>query len=96
LEVAVGNVASGHFAGGSMSNRPSNDRNDDAGSVNPADRDEQDSIDRNLEPADDSQRASMHNTQSEQNQDMNKHYDPSQGKRRDQLRRNDKQGQMGG
>ena len=68
-----------------MSKRPSNDQNDDA-SVNPADRDEKEPLDRNAEPADDSHRASMHNTQSEQNQDMNKQYDPTQGKRHDQLR----------
>lgn len=78
-----------------MSDRPSQ-RDDNAQPVNPAARSDDDTIDPNTEPANESHRASMHNTQSSQNQDQNKEYDPSQGKRHDQLRRNDKRGQMGG
>lgn len=71
----------------------------DHDSVNPADRDGQDEEQR----AEDTQGISRdkHSTsksgkQAEQNQDVNTEYDPANGKRPDQRRRNDKQGQMGG
>jgi hypothetical protein len=79
-----------------MSNRPSNERDRDSDPVNPADRNDDDSIEQEREPAKASEPAGLQNAQSAQNQDQNTEYDPSQGKRRDQLRRNDKQGQMGG
>lgn len=44
----------------------------------------------------DHDRSSQHGKQAEQNHDLNSEYDPSNGKRHDQLRRNDKRGQMGG
>lgn len=67
--------------------------------VNPATRTDEDAE----AQANDSQGASrdhsassQHGKQAEQNHDANTEYDPSNGKRRDQLRRNDKRGQMGG
>lgn len=44
----------------------------------------------------DEQRAGLQNRQAAQNHDLNDRYDPSNGKTRDQLRRNDKRGRMGG
>jgi len=44
----------------------------------------------------DGDQSSQHARQSEQNQDANTKYDPTNGRRPDQARRNDKQGQMGG
>jgi hypothetical protein len=67
--------------------------------VNPADRGEESGAEGGTEGheiTNDRSRASSHSKQSEQNQDQNKNYDPSQGKRADQMRRNDKRGQMGG
>lgn len=68
-------------------------------SVNPADRDGQGEE----QQAEDTQGLSRDNDhtskpgkQAEQNQDMNTQYDPTNGRRPDQRRRNDKQGQMGG
>jgi hypothetical protein len=64
--------------------------------VDPANRGEESDAAISPEITDEHSRSSSHNTQNEQNHDMNKNYDPSQGKRHDQLRRNDKRGQMGG
>ncbi len=67
--------------------------------VNPAARDGQDEerlAERSQGIARDNSRTSQPGQQAEQNHDANTEYDPSNGKRRDQLRRNDKQGQMGG
>ena len=67
--------------------------------VNPADRGEETSAEGAVpgsEITNEHSRSSSHSKQSEQNQDQNKHYDPTQGKRHDQIRRNDKRGQMGG
>jgi hypothetical protein len=79
-----------------MSNRPSDERDRGAASANPADRNDDESAEATREPKKESEPAGLHNAQSAQNQDQNKEYDPSQGKRSDQRRRNDKQGQMGG
>ena len=64
--------------------------------VNPADRGDEGNTEVNPEIRNEHSRAASHSKQSEQNQDMNKNYDPTQGKRHDQIRRNDKRGQMGG
>ncbi|MEO7521400.1 MAG: hypothetical protein ABIW79_06240 [Gemmatimonas sp.] len=80
-----------------MSTYPSNHRDDKHDEpVNPAGRTNDEADGEVIEHADDSQRESMHNQQAAQNQDHNNEYDPTQGKRPDQLRRNDKRGQMGG
>ncbi|MES2524892.1 MAG: hypothetical protein V4617_19495 [Gemmatimonadota bacterium] len=60
--------------------------------VNPADRDDSNEVDPTARDAGKSQQSS----QSGQNQDQNTQYDPTNGKRPDQRRRNDKSGQMGG
>jgi hypothetical protein len=77
-------------------NAPKDDEQAEKEPVNPADRGEESTAEISPEIRNEHSRSTSHNTQSEQNQDMNKNYDPSQGKRHDQLRRNDKRGQMGG
>ena len=90
-----------------MSNASQNDRDQQSGSsagdpVDPSQRnknedftdgvqDDQRGVGGNAE-----QRAGLQSRQAQQNHDQNDRYDPSNGKTRDQLRRNDKQGQMGG
>jgi hypothetical protein len=64
--------------------------------VNPADRGEESNAEVSPEIRNEHSRSSSHNKQSQQNQDLNTEYDPTQGKRHDQIRRNDKRGQMGG
>jgi len=79
--------------------KPAADQNEHA-PVNPAARGEEsaaeDGAEGSTEITNDSSRAASHSKQSEQNQDQNTQYDPTQGKRPDQQRRNDKRGQMGG
>ncbi|HYW29915.1 MAG TPA: hypothetical protein VE869_00315 [Gemmatimonas sp.] len=59
--------------------------------VNPADRDDSQSVNPAVRSG-----PSQQGSQSGQNQDLNTEYDPTNGKRHDQIRRNDKRGQMGG
>jgi hypothetical protein len=46
--------------------------------------------------ANEEQRAGLQQRQAEQNRNQNDRYDPSAGAQHNQLRRNDKKGQMGG
>ena len=78
---------------------PSDNDQNEREPVNPADRGEESGAEgttADAEITNEHSRSASHNKQSQQNQDQNKNYDPSQGKRHDQLRRNDKRGQMGG
>lgn len=59
--------------------------------VNPAERDDDGNAEESVVPDGDTSRAAAHNRQSEQNQDQNQKFDPSNGRRPDQ-RRNDKRG----
>lgn len=75
-----------------MSDRPNNDLDPKPEPVNPADREDSNVVD----PAARDTGPSQQGSQSGQNQDLNTQYDPTNGKRHDQMRRNDKRGQMGG
>lgn len=75
------------------------EKGQDPTSVNPATRTDGDAESQANESqgaSRDQSASSQHGKQAEQNHDANTEYDPSNGKRRDQLRRNDKRGQMGG
>lgn len=63
--------------------------------VNPAARTDDSAGDEGIDSHNE-QGVSAGDRQRAQNQDQNTHYDPSEGKRPDQRRRNDKQGRMGG
>ena len=82
-----------------MPDRTPSDNETERAPVNPAERGDA-ANDKGADPGDeivsDRSRSASHNKQSEQNQDQNSQYDPTLGRRHDQLRRNDKQGQMGG
>ena len=71
----------------------------DKESVNPTERDGQDEerrAERSQGITRDKDRTSQPGQQAEQNHDANTEFDPTNGRRPDQRRRNDKRGQMGG